>query len=57
MACGTPTLLLNNPLNREVVGDVGIYLDSKNVAEVASCLKKIIDQGLFELKHELIEFY
>jgi|GEM_PF-4709522 len=46
MACGTPVLLLENEINREIVGDAGVYLNTNNPSDVADFLSNIINHKI-----------
>jgi Glycosyltransferase len=46
MACGTPVLLLNNRVNKEIVGDMGTYLENSHPQEVAQVIENIINHKI-----------
>jgi glycosyltransferase involved in cell wall biosynthesis len=42
MAMGLPTVVFDNEVNREILGDLGIYVESANVDALARALLKIL---------------
>ena len=42
MACGLPTLVFDNQINREILGDDGIYVEHGNVSALAKAIIKTI---------------
>jgi glycosyltransferase involved in cell wall biosynthesis len=42
MACGLPTLVFDTPVNREIMGDTGVYADYGNVTDLARCIVELL---------------
>jgi glycosyltransferase involved in cell wall biosynthesis len=42
MACGLPTVVFDNPVNREIMGDAGIYAIHGNHADFADRIEEIL---------------
>lgn len=42
MACGLPTLVFDTPVNREILGDTGVYADYGSVANLAKCIAELL---------------
>ncbi len=38
MACGLPTVVFDNPINREILGDVGVYVEHGNASLLAETI-------------------
>jgi glycosyltransferase involved in cell wall biosynthesis len=38
MACGLPTVVFDNPINREILGDYGIYVEHGNTSSLADTI-------------------
>jgi glycosyltransferase involved in cell wall biosynthesis len=45
MACGTPIISSNTSSLPEVIGDVGLQVDPKNVEEITHAMKQMIDRS------------
>jgi glycosyltransferase involved in cell wall biosynthesis len=45
MAMGLPTVVFDNPINREILGDVGIYAESTDVPGLAAALVRVLQDG------------
>jgi glycosyltransferase involved in cell wall biosynthesis len=45
MAMGLPTVVFDNPINREILGDVGIYADSMDARGLAAALVRVLQDG------------
>lgn len=45
MACGLPTLVFDNEINREILGDAGIYVEYGNAALLAEAIMSTIHNG------------
>jgi glycosyltransferase involved in cell wall biosynthesis len=43
MACGLPTLVFDNPVNREILGDAGIYAYHGDPADFAKRIEELLD--------------
>jgi glycosyltransferase involved in cell wall biosynthesis len=53
MACNLPSLVFDTPVNREILGDTGIYAEFGNAADFASKLERLIgDSELCKLLGE-----
>lgn len=49
MACGLPTVVFNNAINREILGEEGIYADYGSASSLAGCIVDTLrDDGLAE---------
>ena len=42
MACGLPTLVFDTPVNREILGDTGVYAEYGNVTHLAKCIVELL---------------
>ena len=42
MACGLPTVVFDNPVNREILGDAGIYARQGDAADFAKSIEEIL---------------
>jgi len=42
MACGIPTVVFDNPVNREILGDAGIYARQGDAADFAKSIEEIL---------------
>ncbi len=42
MACGLPTLVFDTPVNREIIGDAGVYADYGSVSDFAKCITELL---------------
>jgi glycosyltransferase involved in cell wall biosynthesis len=42
MACGLPTVVFNNPVNREILGDAGIYARQGDAADFAKRIEELL---------------
>lgn len=42
MASGLPTVVFDHPVNREILGDLGVYARSKDPHSLADCILKLI---------------
>lgn len=45
MACGLPSLVFDTPVNREILGDTGIYAEFGNSADFADKLERLVNDG------------
>jgi glycosyltransferase involved in cell wall biosynthesis len=46
MAMGLPTVVFDNPVNREILGDVGVYAETVNSTALAEALVRVLkDKG------------
>ena len=45
MACGLPCVVFDNPVNRELLGDVGCYAKQESVDDVRRVIVALLDQG------------
>jgi glycosyltransferase involved in cell wall biosynthesis len=45
MAAGLPTLVFDNPVNRDILGDCGIYVESRTADAFASKILETLDGG------------
>ena len=45
MAAGLPTLVFDNPVNRDILGDCGIYVESRTADAFASKILEALDGG------------
>jgi glycosyltransferase involved in cell wall biosynthesis len=43
MACGLPTVVFDNPVNREILGDAGIYAYYGDAADFAKKIEELLD--------------
>ena len=43
MACGLPTVVFDNPVNREILGDAGIYAHKEDPADFAKKIEELLD--------------
>ena len=57
MAMGLPTVVFDNEVNREILGDLGIYVESANVEALASAIVRILTSPVeaAELRRKSIE--
>lgn len=46
MACGLPTVAFDTPINREILGDAGIYAKYADVADFAARLEDLVLDGI-----------
>jgi glycosyltransferase involved in cell wall biosynthesis len=53
IACGLPTVAFDTPVNREILGDAGLYAELGNAAELAGAIGRLL--GDRELRAELGE--
>ena len=45
LACGLPCLVFDTPINREILGDCGVYARYGDVADFADQLEKLLTDG------------
>ena len=45
MSMGLPSVVFDTPMNREYLGDLGIYAKYKDSSDLAKCILNIIDSG------------
>jgi glycosyltransferase involved in cell wall biosynthesis len=43
MACGLPTVVFDNPVNREILGDAGVYARPGDPADFAARIEELLD--------------
>jgi glycosyltransferase involved in cell wall biosynthesis len=43
MACGLPTVVFDNPINREILGDVGVYARPGDAADFADRIEELLN--------------
>jgi glycosyltransferase involved in cell wall biosynthesis len=49
MACGLPTVAFDGPINREILGEYGVYADYGSESSLAACIVDTLqDDGLIE---------
>jgi glycosyltransferase involved in cell wall biosynthesis len=45
MACGLPTVVFDNPINREILGDVGVYAKPGDAADFADRIEELLNDS------------
>ncbi len=53
MQCGLPTVVFDNEVNRELLGDCGFYAEFGNWRQMAGIIEKIADGGLVYDKEQI----
>jgi glycosyltransferase involved in cell wall biosynthesis len=45
MGCGIPSVVFDNPVNREILGDTGVYARQEDPADFAARIEELLDDG------------